>query len=75
MNEAIGDVRDDKNPFTWVVAGFENGDPKKQLVVVARGEGDVEELKENLQVNSPPPPPPPPPPPVRSTWRGGCRGA
>ena len=50
MNESIGDVRDDKNALTWIVAGFEDGDPKKQLVVMAKGEGDIEELKEGLKV-------------------------
>ena len=52
VNEAIGNVRDDKNPVTWVITGFEGGDTKKQLVVLARGEGDIDELKESLQVMS-----------------------
>ena len=50
VNESIGSVRDDKNALTWIVAGFEDGDPKKQLVVMAKGEGDIEELKESLKV-------------------------
>ncbi len=52
VNEAIGNVRDDKSALAWVLAGFEGGDHKKQLVVLATGEGDIEELKDSLEVSA-----------------------
>ena len=36
---AIAEVRNDKEPTNWVVAGFEDGDLKKPLMLVAKGEG------------------------------------
>lgn len=46
---AIAEVRDDVTPTNWVVVGYEsNGDIKKPLVVVAKGSGDIDEMKQHL---------------------------
>jgi hypothetical protein len=49
LNEAIGEVRDDKSPVTWILAGYEAGNLKKPLVLCAKGEGNMDELSEQLQ--------------------------
>ena len=43
------EVRNDKNPVSWAVAGFEDGDLKKRLLLIAKGKGGVEELKDTLR--------------------------
>jgi hypothetical protein len=46
---AIAEVRDDVTPTNWVVVGFEdNGNIKKALVVLAKGTGNVEEMKQHF---------------------------
>lgn len=48
LQEAIADVRRDDQPSNWVLAGFEAGDVKRPLVVVAVGTGGIEEIKAQL---------------------------
>jgi Cofilin/tropomyosin-type actin-binding protein len=49
VGATIAEVRDDVTPTNWVVVGFENnGDIKKPLVVVAKGNGDVDEMKQHF---------------------------
>lgn len=49
VQSAIGEVRDDSKPTSWILATFEDGQPKKPLILVATGTGDIDELKESLQ--------------------------
>jgi len=47
--DAIAEVRDDVTPTNWVVVGYgDDGNIKKPLSVVAKGTGDVDELKQNF---------------------------
>lgn len=48
LQDAIADVRRDDNPTNWVLAGFEGGDIKRPLVVIATGTGKIDEIKELL---------------------------
>lgn len=48
LQDAIADVRRNDNPTNWVLAGFESGDIKRPLVVVATGTGKIDEIKELL---------------------------
>lgn len=48
LQMAIADVRNDKTPTSWVLAGFQDGDLKKPLVVTATGTGGISELREAL---------------------------
>lgn len=48
LNDAIADVRRNDHPANWVLAGFENGDVKRPLVVTATGTGGIDELKDEL---------------------------
>ncbi len=49
LQEAIGEVRANNSPVTWVLAGYEEGNLKKPLTLIEKGEGDINELKEHLQ--------------------------
>lgn len=44
----VGQVRDDVNAMTWVLAGYEGADIKRPLDVVATGSGGLSELTEQL---------------------------
>jgi len=47
--DAIAEVRDDVTPTNWVVVGYgDDGNIKKPLSVVAKGTGDVDELKQHF---------------------------
>ena len=48
LTEAIADVRSNDSPVNWVLGGFEGGDIKHPIVLVAKGNGGVEEIKEYL---------------------------
>ena len=48
LQEAIGEVRDDKCETTWVLAGYEGGNIKNALVVVEKGSGDIGDLTDQL---------------------------
>jgi len=49
LTEIISEVRNDYNPTNWVIAGYEgSGDIKRPLGVIAKGTGDIEELKGHL---------------------------
>ena len=51
---AIAEVRDDVTPTNWVVVGYEDGgDIKKPLTVVAKGTGDIEEMKPHFDESQP----------------------
>ncbi|XP_013378948.1 uncharacterized protein LOC106150598 [Lingula anatina] len=43
--DAVADVRDDGTATNWMLAGYERGDPKQQIVVLGSGTGGLEELK------------------------------
>ena len=45
LQAAIADVRNDKTSTNWVLAGFEDGDLKKPLIVTATGNGDISEMR------------------------------
>jgi len=46
---AVAEVRDDVTPTTWVVVGYGgDGDIKKPLSVVAKGTGNIDELKQHF---------------------------
>ncbi|ESN93342.1 hypothetical protein HELRODRAFT_194138 [Helobdella robusta] len=47
--EAINDVRRDDTQTAWVLTGFQNGDIKKPLEVLATGVSDLNEMKGYLQ--------------------------
>lgn len=49
LQEAIGEVRNDASDVTWVLAGFEESNVKNPLVVIDKGDGDIEGLKAGLQ--------------------------
>ena len=48
LNEAIGEVRNDSSDVTWLLAGYEDNNIKKPLVVVNKGSGSMEAMKEHL---------------------------
>jgi len=49
VSSAIAEVRDDVTPTTWVVAGYgDDGDIKKPLSVVAKGTGNIDQLKQHF---------------------------
>ena len=48
LMEAIAEVRQDDCPTNWVLAGFEGGDIKRPLSVIATGTGCLDELKSGL---------------------------
>ena len=48
LQDAIADVRRDDNPTNWVLAGFEGGDIKRPLVVIATGTGKIDEIRQLL---------------------------
>jgi len=49
VSAAIAEVRDDVTPTTWVVVGYgDDGDIKKPLSVVAKGTGDIDQLKQHF---------------------------
>ena len=49
LQEAIGEVRNDKSDVTWVLAGYEEDNLKKPLTCLAKGQGDVDDMKGALQ--------------------------
>jgi len=45
--EAIAGVRNDVNSLTWCMAGYENSDSNK-IILINKGQGNVEDLKTHL---------------------------
>jgi len=46
--EGIAGVRNDVNSLTWCLAGYEDSNSSK-IVLIGKGQGDVEELKQHLR--------------------------
>ncbi|ESO96032.1 hypothetical protein LOTGIDRAFT_231819 [Lottia gigantea] len=46
--EAIQAVRNQKDNIQWVLASYQDGSPKGPIIVKNKGEGTVDELRENL---------------------------
>ncbi|XP_022107952.1 uncharacterized protein LOC110988584 isoform X2 [Acanthaster planci] len=52
VSDAIDDLRSDNSPTNWLVAGYEGGNPKSQIVVVKSGNDGLAGMKELLEDNS-----------------------
>ena len=51
VHEDIAAVRDNNNAARWMLATYHNMDPRGPIVSVARGEGDLGELKKSLETD------------------------
>lgn len=49
LADALTDIREDSSPSNWLLAGYEGGNPKNELVVLGSGTGGLAEMKEALQ--------------------------
>ena len=48
LNEAIGEIRNDSSDVTWLLAEYQDNNIKKPLVVVNKGSGGIDDMKEYL---------------------------